>query len=964
MALLRVLGTVDIDGGPGDENARALLAKPKLTALTVYLLLAHRNGWCRRDELAALFWPESDQAHARSSLSQALYQVRQHLGPESLAIRGAEDVRLTPDALSCDALQLRQAVAEGDDRWACGLYAGEFMPAFHMPDAPEFHHWLEGVRESLRSQALQSAWKAAEEGERAADLAGAAECFRVAGVLSALDSVGIARSMAGLARVNAHVDALELFDRYGAARRSELGVEPDATLSDLADDIRRAGLGRVPDINAPSVPGEVASRVEGGPPRPVERAPWQKGALLLVLAAVLIAVVAQLPSVRPRVTPDPSRLLILPFTEEGTATGEDRTWLTTTLPISLRPLLDGAGGLTAVSESQATRVFTAHGLNEGGELSAANVSQVAEAVGAGYYLTGRVLHDAGRRRLHAELVETETGEARVVVRLPIDSLDTFTVAHRLAGEILIGLLGEESRSPQLLSQSLDALREYVDGWVARRDARYLDAIRHYQAAMRIDSTFALAALAYRESAMWLPDGTPHRLALLRADSILARWPDRLSTADQALAAAMLATYRNNEDGPAVLTTLREATLRAPDRASAWLLLGDFLLHDGRMLGIPNSITLGGAALDSAERLDSALPEPRRHLVEIRFAQHDTAFARRYLTEHPPDTTAFDHLAWVAAELLGDPIAMETFGQILPTGPTRTWLWMLLWSARAGAGFTQADSAAVLLSANPSLDDVSRGEERFVLAHYRINRGWPVNAENTVATNAHYPARRHQALGRLELGLPLPSTWVDLSALAQQVMATLGGLDPMDHLWADCHLGAWHALNGRARLADSLANELSRWNEDPGLRRGPIARTCPHVIRALHDSTPDFRALRLADSLLLSEPAATLRIDLTRWNLLLARAYRDRGRPDLGLPLTTRLGFIVESSAYQTPALLLEGELSLATGDTARAARAYALAAAFLSAPAPALAASADSVAALSRELAKSACGGDCGPYQW
>ena len=200
MALLRVLGTVDIEEGPGEVNPRALLAKPKLTALTVYLLLAHRNGWCRRDELAALFWPESDQAHARSSLRQALYQVRQHLGPAGIETRGSEDVRLPPDALPCDARQFRQAVAQDEHGRACDLYAGELMPAFHLPDAPEFHHWLERVRESLRRQVLASAWRQAEECEATGDLAGAAHYLRLAGSHSLLDPMAVARSIAGLAR--------------------------------------------------------------------------------------------------------------------------------------------------------------------------------------------------------------------------------------------------------------------------------------------------------------------------------------------------------------------------------------------------------------------------------------------------------------------------------------------------------------------------------------------------------------------------------------------------------------------------------------------------------------------------------------------------------------------------------------------------------------------------------------------
>jgi len=169
--------------------------------------------------------------------------------------------------------------------------------------------------------------------------------------------------------------------------------------------------------------------------------------------------------------------------------------------------------------------------------------------------------------------------------------------------------------------------------------------------------------------------------------------------------------------------------------------------------------------------------------------------------------------------------------------------------------------------------------------------------------------------------------------------------------------------GEAPGAD-LAARLARWRNDPALRERAGARTCPVVIRALHDSSAGLGLMRTADSVLRSEPAATNRTDLTRWNLLLARSYAERGHPELGLPLTTRLGFIVESSYYQTAALMLEGELSLATGDSVRAGRAYTRAAKFLTDPEPEVQASADSIRDLAAALSRSACGGDCGPYRW
>jgi hypothetical protein len=479
--------------------------------------------------------------------------------------------------------------------------------------------------------------------------------------------------------------------------------------------------------------------------------------------------------------------------------------------------------------------------------------------------------------------------------------------------------------------------------------------------METDSTFVLAALGYREASMWLPDGTPHRLALDLANQMLGSGRSRLSAADRAVVDAILATDRDTLDGHAALGVLRDATLRAPDRPSAWLLLGDFLLHDGRMLALPHHTELAAAAFDSARAVGTLTPEAQRHLIEIRFALGDTVAAREYLATHPRDPEAFDHLWWTAALLVRDSTEFVSFAQRLGREPALTWRWMLYWSQRAGVGFEQADRAATLLEANRPLDEIRRFADQYMLTFYYLNRGRPLAAQRF--ESRRYPDPEQRPLRSLELALGQPESWVDLDSLARDVEAHLPDLRPEDSLWAACHLGTWHAVRGRAVTADTLAGALHRWSRDPDNGRRGYARVCPVVIRALADTTPDLAALAMADSVLLSEPAGVLRADLTRWSLLVARAYRDREHPDRGLPLTTRLGFIVEGSPYQTPALLLEGELSLAVGDSVRAARAYARAATFLSDPEPALATDARDAAQRARTLAEAACAGACGPYR-
>jgi len=933
MVKLRVLGTLDLSSDAEHPEASELLAKPKPSALLVYLLLARPGVWCRRDELAELFWPESDQQHARRALSQAIYQIRQHLGAAAIDARGTEDVRVAHDAITCDALDLKRDLRAGAPEQALAHYTGDLLPAFHLPDAGSFSDWLDRERSTLRRTAVGAALTLAKETD---DPDVARQWSSWAVIRDPLDGDTIVTAMTGLVQAGEQEEALRLFGLHRDAMRRELDLEPSPRVAALADRVQAMPhptpvLGR----SRPPASDQARPSVDAGIADPPTHVPHRFRRLTTILAtgaALVVGVQILAPHAGARRTLDPGLVAVLPFAYEGS---DDRDrWLASALPVGLVPLLDGTGGLRAVPQQRMSLTLAAKGKSWESDFDADEAMAVARAVGAGIYLTAAVASDGIHRRVSATLTKTASGEELEHVEFAIDTLDVNAAIDRLQAELLIRVAGQQRRAVQLLTHSTPALRHYVDGMVARREQRYLDAIRHLHQAMDLDSTFALAALAYREASMWLPDGTPHRLALERADSLVRWFPDRLSNADRAVSDAIFHTHRLDENGQLALQGIRRATLVAPDRPLAWMLLGDFLLHDGLMLGLPDHMALATAAFDSVRALGDPVPEAERHLIEIRFAQRDTAFARSYLASHPRNPEHFSHLWWVAASLIGDSSALAEFGRTLDREPPSTWRWMVLWSQRAEAGFVQADRAAAFLGSSVALDGIVGRAHAYALALYALNRG------RLEAALARPPRRlgsdKPDDVWRLEVALASPPGWVDRDSAEATVAAEFNRYDGDDRLVAACNLGLWHAAWGNPAEASQLADATARWLDHPNVRLRSYAVACPKVIRGALDTTKALVGLREVAAYLGDEPAGVLRHDITRWNLYVADLLAERGKPALALPLTSRLGFVVEESAWLTPALLREAELSLAVGDTTRAALAYQRAARMLSDPEPAL----------------------------
>jgi DNA-binding SARP family transcriptional activator len=137
---------IELDGTPLEVDTR------KAIAMLAYLAVSGESQ--RRDTLAALLWPESDQIGARAALRRTLSSLNKALQAESLNVT-RESVGIAPQTdLWLDVVEFRRLAEAvrahhhdpGETCHAClraldqaaGLYRDHFMTGFSLRDSLSF----------------------------------------------------------------------------------------------------------------------------------------------------------------------------------------------------------------------------------------------------------------------------------------------------------------------------------------------------------------------------------------------------------------------------------------------------------------------------------------------------------------------------------------------------------------------------------------------------------------------------------------------------------------------------------------------------------------------------------------------------------------------------------------------------------------------------------------------------------
>jgi len=401
-----------------DDAGRAIpIGSRKAQALLAFLSLSPGKPQSR-EKLTDLLWSDRGEAQARSSLRQALSELRRVLPQNDppLLVTERHNVWLNPDAVQVDAVVLDGLAASADPAdlaRAAQLYQGDFLDGLDVRNTA-FEDWRCGERRRLRDRITQVLAASLER-------QGADQAMATAQRLLALDPLheGAHRKLMRLyADKGERMLGLKQYQACRDALAAELGVDPEAETERLAEEIR----------------GHVRDAAQDRDARPApETSP--KGTAPPVPALPL---------------PDKPSIAVLPFTNIGD--DPEQEYFADGL---VEEIITGLSRVRSFFVIARNSSFTYKG-------RAVDVRQVARELGVRYVLEGSIRKAGLRVRIVGQLVDAISGHHVWADRFEGDITDIFDLQDKIT-ESVVGAV-EPSIRLQEIRQSRHKPTNYITAY--------------------------------------------------------------------------------------------------------------------------------------------------------------------------------------------------------------------------------------------------------------------------------------------------------------------------------------------------------------------------------------------------------------------------------------------------------------------------------------------------------------------
>lgn len=501
-------------GGLSARNGAVIngVANPRSRlAILAVLAVAGERG-LRRERLAAMFWPDSDEERARNALRQALFTLKRDIGGGDITL-GVSDLRLNPEVLTADVTDFDVAMREQRFADAASLYRGAFLDGVYLKESPDFERWTEEHRARLSSDYGRALERAAAEAHQQRDFRSAADWWEQRARHDPLSGRVARLYMEALVAAGDREQAIRHASQHVDLVRRELEVEPDAEVLALAETLKEAPkvAQRAGAATAVQEPLLFSDPVHPMAERPRADLPLTGNGRRGVRVAVIIAGLTVLGLT--------SRSLLTtgPAIQPGLVAIDDFDNRT------------GDSSLNAVTRLASSRLIEVISLSgHGGSIdlrqtSGAHESQDPRKTPAEFLLRG-TLERRGRDSLAmiAQIVRARSGATSLPlepITVPLSERDRLVdeVRERAGGAVVA--LGDTAfplwRSGRSRPPRYSAYHEFRQGIDALVQQGMEEAVRHFLKAMELDTSFAQAKLWYLEQASGL-ESERHRV-----DSVLS-----------------------------------------------------------------------------------------------------------------------------------------------------------------------------------------------------------------------------------------------------------------------------------------------------------------------------------------------------------------------------------------------------------------------------------------------------------
>ncbi|NIN73063.1 MAG: hypothetical protein GTO46_14270 [Gemmatimonadetes bacterium] len=625
-----------------------------------------------------------------------------------------------------------------------------------------------------------------------------------------------------------------------------------------------------------------------------------------------------------------ARVAVLPFSVRGS---EDVAYLGEGMVDLLSTALDGAGELSVVDQ-YALMKFIAGERDD--PLGPETGKAVASRFGAGRFVLGTIVEAGGRLQVNASLY---TADGRIEVsaeEIAEDEAQVFDLVNSVARQLLAaGMGGPSARLTQVAAattNSLTALRFYLEGEREMRAARFASAASAYQRAIEADSTFALAWYRLAIAALYSP--TPTGVAPRQAAAQAVRFDSRLSQPDRERL-----TVINSFLAGEVVEGERHvrAILRTyPEDMEGWYYLGEFLYHYGPRQG--RLIAAAGDAFERALQYDPHHFSTLMHLswvraIEYRYADFERLVERMVEVERGSELPQFSRA--VLAFLRGGRPGLRQHLPELSSAPRMSIRFGTMRLALLDHGLPAAVEVAGLLT------DASRSTADRRLGH--LSQAYLEMAQGHLRA-ADDILNRLEASG-LQPGFETPLELRAAMRLSPFVPVERAELERLREELADLDYDTVYAPVTRLYLLGLLNARLGR--SDEALRyAGQLER---HAALGSEEGSSDAERLAEYSVLILRAQVAYLAGDAEevlrlletvqsqgRWAVapeslfrsqareryLRAQALEAMGRDEEALGWYASLGWITADIFYVAPALLRVAEIYERLGDAEQAATHY------------------------------------------